>query len=49
MKKKVVSIVGPTAVGKTALGIAAAKKFRGKLSAEIPHRYIRGWISVQLR
>ncbi|MEK4305260.1 tRNA (adenosine(37)-N6)-dimethylallyltransferase MiaA [Oceanobacillus sp. FSL K6-0251] len=31
MKKKVVSIVGPTAVGKTALGIAAAKKFRGEI------------------
>lgn len=31
MKKKVVSIVGPTAVGKTALGIAAAKKFNGEI------------------
>lgn len=31
MKKKVVSIVGPTAVGKTALGIAAAKKFQGEI------------------
>ncbi|MCT1903824.1 tRNA (adenosine(37)-N6)-dimethylallyltransferase MiaA [Oceanobacillus sojae] len=31
MKKKVVSIVGPTAVGKTTLGIAAAKKFQGEI------------------
>ncbi|GIO22044.1 tRNA (adenosine(37)-N6)-dimethylallyltransferase MiaA [Oceanobacillus sp. J11TS1] len=31
MKKKVISIVGPTAVGKTALGIAAAKKFNGEI------------------
>ncbi|MFD1412906.1 tRNA (adenosine(37)-N6)-dimethylallyltransferase MiaA [Oceanobacillus jeddahense] len=31
MKKKVVSIVGPTAVGKTALGIAAAKRFQGEI------------------
>lgn len=31
MKKKVISIVGPTAVGKTALGVAAAKKFQGEI------------------
>lgn len=31
MKKKVVFILGPTAVGKTALGIAAAKKFQGEI------------------
>ncbi|MFD1066301.1 tRNA (adenosine(37)-N6)-dimethylallyltransferase MiaA [Oceanobacillus locisalsi] len=31
MKKKVISIVGPTAVGKTSLGIAAAKQFQGEI------------------
>lgn len=31
MKKKIISIVGPTSVGKTALGIAVAKQFNGEV------------------
>lgn len=44
-KIPLIAVVGPTASGKTALGVAIAKNTAGKLSLPIPCRFTRAWIS----
>ena len=45
MKKPLVVLTGPTAVGKTALSIDLAKRINGE-SVQIPFRFIKEWILV---
>ena len=42
MKPKIIAIVGPTASGKTALGIALAKKYNGEIVSADSRQIYRG-------
>lgn len=44
---KLVTIIGPTASGKTSRAVEIAKKLKGKSSVEILVRSIGIWISVR--
>ena len=44
-----ITILGPTASGKTSLAVALAATSTPKLSVRIPVRYIVQWISVQVK
>ena len=44
MKTKIIVIVGPTAVGKTALAIEVAKRFNGEVVVEIASKSIEDLI-----
>ena len=44
MKTKIIVIVGPTAVGKTALAIEVAKRFNGEVLVEIANKSIEDLI-----
>ena len=49
MKTKIIVIVGPTAVGKTALAIDLAQASMVKLSVAIVNKSIASWILEQPR
>lgn len=49
MKNKVIVVVGPTAVGKTALGIQLAQVFDGEIISGDSQQVYGGWISGQPR
>ena len=37
-KVKIIAVVGPTAVGKTALGIELAKRFNGEIKSRVSRK-----------
>jgi len=43
---KILAIVGPTAIGKTAIAIVVAKKSMAKLLDWIPGRFTKAWLSA---
>ena len=49
MKKPLIVLTGPTAVGKTKLSIALAKAVNGEIIPRTPCRFTATWISVPPR
>ena len=47
--KKVIVIVGPTAVGKSDFAIELAKKLNGEIISEILYRCMKAWILALVR